>query len=327
MVFPGRYQTSLGARNAASQKSRSAENWKIAELLVFSGSLGKSEKSLGNSKQKQPETIDLNPSFGVEQGSSFPIAHCFEEEAFGFWRSPFLLRRWFLGFPWIFKAHFEAFRPWFFDFQVRDLDLSHFPVDPLRLVLTQIRDACEVPQDLQGHLCGELMWTFTSYKLLLPRISSSISTLPIPTWLWEPSLNIFNRPLARLTIAQPGSVLLTPKHWLKTQKSESHLIRSFVKKCCSPVFTPKNHVFSRGFSPKSASHLLGSNKAPEPPLPLRHLPRFNPGHPFSPTTSRFRASQSPAQRLFASFLARLCDAKRPWELRKALENHFFSTPK
>lgn len=92
MVFRGRYQTSLGARNAASKKSRSAENWKIAELLVFSGSLGKSEKSLGNSNKMQPETIDLN-RFGVEQGSSFPIPHCFEEEAFGFWRSPFLLRR------------------------------------------------------------------------------------------------------------------------------------------------------------------------------------------------------------------------------------------
>ena len=149
---------------------------------------------------------------------------------------------------------------------------------------------------------------------------------PTYPYMTQPSLNIFNRPLARLTIAQPGSVLLTPEHWLKTliRKSSHQKLRQ--KMLFPSLHTQKSCVFS-WFLPKKASHLLGSKKAPEPPLPLRHLPRFNPGHPFSPTTSGFRASQSPAQRLFASFLARLCDAKRPSELRKALENHFFSTPK
>ena len=88
MVFRGRYQTSLGARNAASKKSRSAENWKIAELLVFSGSLGKSEKSLGNSNKMQPETIDLN-RFGLNKDPVFLYPIALKRKPLDFDEAPF----------------------------------------------------------------------------------------------------------------------------------------------------------------------------------------------------------------------------------------------
>ena len=72
----------------------------------------------------------------------------------------------------------------------------------------------------------------------------------------------------------------------------------------TPVFTPKNHVFSHVFSKKAK--YLGVN---------RHMPPLPEPDAFQPWPSKVLTSPSVAQRIaIASFLARLtCDANRPLE--------------